>query len=103
MARPKRRRRREQHEVRVGIEHLAVRVEPRETLGILDLDLWLERRIFGDHGGQALPAYREVVREEIAQCHALDVVARREAVLRRASAAVAATDQAESDGLRDAA
>src|ERR1051326_6901132 len=97
LTRPERGRRGEQHQVRVALEHFAVRVEPHEALGILDFDLRLERGIFGRHGGQALPTLREVVGEEIAQRHELDVFARREAVLHGGGAAPATPDQRDAD------
>ena len=100
VTRPERGRRGEQHEVGVGLEHLAIRVEAREALGIVHLDLGLERRVLGGHGGQVLATPGQMVREQIAQGHELDVLARGQAVFCGAGAAAATADQSDADRFR---
>ena len=95
--RAKRGRRGEQDEIHLARDHPTIGVESHEAAGVLHANLRLERGIFGDHAGEVLATLGDMVGEQIAERDKLDVLGGGEAVLGRAGAAAAATDQADAD------
>ena len=88
-------RRREDHVVDVGRQHLLVGIEPGEASLVGHLVLRCERGVAGRFFGQVGAALGEAIRQQITERHDLDAIRRSHDVHRRAGAAAAAADDAD--------